>query len=77
MAFEKHIKKEIRELIDVRFPFPKYFSYFFVSKILSDSALAKIFLDDYNSRAQLTFKCCNCNKIQIYDDIHPLLDRKN
>ena len=73
MAFENHIKKEIRELIDSRFPFPQYFSYFFVSKILSDSALAKIFLDDYNSRSQLIIECCNCNKIQIYDDIHPSL----
>lgn len=73
MAFENSIKKDIRELIDGRFPFPKYFGYFFISKILSNSELSKKFTDDYNSRANLKFECCNCNKIQIYDDIHPSL----
>jgi len=73
MAFERDIKKEIRECVDERFPFPDYFGYFLFSKIIFDPEMSRIYLADYEARSRCVVTCQNCGKSQSYDDIHPSL----
>jgi len=72
-AFTKDIKEEIRELVDAPFPFPAYFSYFVVSKVLFDPNLNGVYTTDYNTRARTIITCEICAREQYYDDIHPSL----
>jgi hypothetical protein len=72
-AFERDIKKEFCEKVDDHFPFPDYFGYFIISKVLFDPVLSKIYLADYEARGTRLITCEVCLKQQKYDDIHPSL----
>ena len=72
-AFERNIKKDICEIVDDPFPFPDYFGYFIISKVLFDPVLSKIYVADYEVRGTRIVTCEVCSKQQQYDDIHPSL----
>lgn len=71
MAFERDIKTKITSLYKEKFPFPRYFGYFYVSRILQNESMREKFISDYKKNGSNSFLCTNCNSEQKWDDIHP------
>jgi len=70
-AFEKDIRADIRMKLKGPLTFPRYFGYFFISRILSNADLAAIYRRDYRNRATEKVQCVICGTVQTYDDIDP------
>lgn len=70
-AFERDIKAIITSAHKEKFPFPRYFGYFYMSRILQIEPMCKKYLSDYAKNGKNSFLCTNCNSEQKWDDIHP------
>lgn len=72
-AFEREIKADIRSVLGEGREFPRYFGYFFVSRVLQEPRLERIYRSDHESRSRTPILCTVCDAAHTYDDIHPSL----
>jgi hypothetical protein len=69
LAFEREIQKSIKVEVPTAGSFPRYWSYFLLSRILSQPALRVHFVDDYKARGRTTWDCELCGVTTRLDNV--------